>query len=154
MKIKTTNFGEIEISKEKIICFQEGIPAFEEEKEFIIILNEDKENPFHWLQSVNNPDLSFIIINPFEIFKDYDILLPDLAINKLKIEKEEDVLIYSIVVVPEDLTKMTANLQGPIVINTRERLGKQVILDDGRYTTKHFLFNQEDTKANSETGGE
>lgn len=143
MKIKTRNFGEIEIEKEKIIIFEEGIPAFEEEKEFIIILNEDKENPFHWLQSINNQDLSFIVINPFEIFSDYDILLPQTAINKLKIEKEEDINIYTIVVIPADMKKMTTNLLGPIVINTNERLGKQVILDDERYTTKHFIFNQD-----------
>jgi flagellar assembly factor FliW len=149
MKIKTRNFGEIEIEKEKIIIFEEGIPAFEEEKEFIIILNEDKENPFHWLQSINNQDLSFIVINPFEIFSDYDILLPQTAINKLKIEKEEDINIYTIVVIPADMKKMTTNLLGPIVINTNERLGKQVILDDERYTTKHFIFNQD-----SKVGGE
>ncbi len=149
MKIKTTNFGEIEIEKDNIIYFGEGIPAFEEEKEFIIIFNEDKENPFHWLQSVKSPSLSFVIINPFEIFTDYDILLPQTAINKLKIEKEEDVTIYSMVVVPEDIEKMTTNLLGPIVINTKERLGKQVILDDERYTTKHFIFNQD-----SKVGGQ
>ncbi|MCQ4923209.1 flagellar assembly protein FliW [Tissierella carlieri] len=149
MKIKTRNFGEIEIEKEKIIIFEEGIPAFEEEKEFIIILNEDKENPFHCLQSINNQDLSFIVINPFEIFSDYDILLPQTAINKLKIEKEEDINIYTIVVIPTDMKKMTTNLLGPIVINTKERLGKQVILDDERYTTKHFIFNQD-----SKVGGE
>lgn len=143
MKIHTKNFGEIEISEEKIIYFSEGIPAFEEEKEFIIIFNEDAGNPFNWLQSVNNSNLSFIIVNPFEIFKDYDILLPEITKNKLKIAKEEDVAIYSIVVVPEDLTKMTTNLQGPIVINTKERLGKQVILDDERYSTRHYIFNQE-----------
>lgn len=149
MKIKTTNFGEIEIEKDKIIYFPEGIPAFEEEKEFVIILNDDKENPFHWLQSVKNPKLSFIILNPFEIFNDYDILLPETAINKLKIENKEDVAIYTIVVIPEDITKMTTNLLGPIVINTKEKLGKQVILDDNRYTTKHFIFNQD-----SKVGGE
>lgn len=143
MKIKTTNFGEIEIEKDKIIYFQEGIPGFEEEKEFVLILNEDKENPFHSLQSINKGELSFIIIDPFEIFSDYDILLPQTAINKLKIEKEEDVIIYTIVVIPEDINKMTTNLLGPIVINTKERLGKQVILDDERYTTKHFIFNQD-----------
>lgn len=149
MKIKTANFGEINIAEEKIIHFQEGIPAFEDEKEFVIILNEDKENPFHWLQSVKNSELSFVILNPFEIFSDYDILLPETAINKLNIEKEEDVIIYSMVVVPEDMIKMTTNLLGPIVINTKEMLGKQVILDDERYSTKHFIFNQ-----NSEVGGE
>ncbi|MDR7856920.1 flagellar assembly protein FliW [Tissierella sp.] len=149
MRIRTRNFGEIDIKEEKIIKFQEGIPGFEEEKEFIIVLNEDEENPFHFLQSVKNLDLSFVILNPFEIFSDYDILLPEIATNKLMIEKQEEVAIYSMVVVPEDMTKMTTNLLGPIVINTRKRLGKQVILDDERYTTKHFIFNQD-----SKTGGE
>lgn len=149
MKIRTKNFGEVEIEKDKIIYFQEGIPAFEEEKEFVLILNEDKESPFHSLQSVNKKELSFIVVNPFEIFDDYDILLPDIAINKLKIEKEEDLNIYTIVVIPEDIKKMTTNLAGPIVINRNKMLGKQVILDDERYTTKHFIFNQD-----SEIGGE
>lgn len=149
MKIRTTNFGEIEISKDKVIFFQEGIPAFEDEKEFVIILNEDKANPFHWLQSVKDSDLSFVILNPFEIFTDYDILLPETAIDKLKIEKETDVAIYTLLVIPEDMQKMTTNLLGPIVINTKEMLGKQVILDDERYNTKHYIFNQDE----SEEGG-
>lgn len=146
MKIITKNFGEIDIIEENIIKFLEGIPGFEEEKEFVLILNEDGENPFHFLQSVKNPELSFVIVNPFEIFSDYDILLPEIAINKLMIEEQEEVAIYSIVVVPEDMTKMTTNLLGPIVINTNKMLGKQVILDDERYVTKHFIFNQ-DSKA-------
>lgn len=143
MKVKTRDFGEIEVSEENIIFFKEGIPGFDEEKEFIIILNEDEDNPFHHLQSVKNPNLSFIIINPFEVFKDYDIIIPQTAIDKLKIEKPEDVLIYSIVVVPEDIRKMTVNLLGPIVINHKKRLGKQVILEDSRYSTKHFIFAQD-----------
>lgn len=142
MKVKTRDFGEIDVPEERIIYFQEGIPGFEEEKEFIIIFNEDEDNPFNYLQSVKNPSLSFIIINPFEIFKDYDIVIPQIAIDKLKIEKPEDVMVYSIVVIPEDISKMTANLLGPIIINHKERLGKQVILDDSRYSTKHYIFAQ------------
>lgn len=143
MKINTTNFGEIEISKDKIIYFQEGIPGFEKEKEFVVILNEDTENPFHHLQSVNNPQLSFIIINPFEIFSDYDISLPDITIEKLKITNQEQIVIYTIVLIPEKMEKMTTNLTGPIVINVEKKLGKQVILDDNRYSTKHFIFTQD-----------
>ena len=149
MKINTSNFGEIDIIEEKIIQFQEGLPAFENEREFVIILNEDEDNPFHWLQSINSPELSFVIISPFEIFKDYDLLLPETAIDKLKIEKQEDIIIYTMVVVPEDMTKMTTNLLGPIVINTKEKLGKQVILEENKYNTKQPIFNQD-----SETGGQ
>lgn len=143
MKIETLNFGEIEIDENKIIRFQQGIPGFEEEKEFVVVLNEDQDNPFHFLQSVTNPELSFVIINPFEMFSDYDLLVPEIAIDILKIEKEEDVIIYTIVVIPEEMEKMTTNLVGPIIINVEQRLGKQVILDDERYSTKHFIFNQD-----------
>jgi len=142
MKLNTKNFGELDIDEEKVIAFPEGLPGFEAEKEFIIINNEDEENPFCWLQSVSNPDLAFVIVNPFLIFTDYTVDLPETVQEKLKIKDEKDVAVYSIVVVPEDLTKMTANLLGPIVINARERLGKQVILDDSRYTTKHYIFPQ------------
>ncbi len=144
MKLNTKNFGELDIDEKKIISFPEGLPGFEEEKEFIIINNEDEENPFCWLQSVKNPDLAFVIVNPFFVFSDYSVDLSETVQEKLKIKDEKDVAVYSIVVVPEDLKKMTANLLGPIVINVRERLGKQVILDDPRYTTKHYIFPQED----------
>lgn len=144
MKLNTKNFGELDIDEKKIISFPEGLPGFEEEKEFVIINNEDEENPFCWLQSVKNPDLAFVIVDPFFVFSDYSVDLSETVQEKLKIKDEKDVAVYSIVVVPEDLKKMTANLLGPIVINVRERLGKQVILDDPRYTTKHYIFPQED----------
>lgn len=144
MKLNTKNFGELDIDEEKVIAFPEGLPGFEEEKEFVIINNEDEENPFCWLQSVKNPDLAFVIVDPFFVFSDYSVDLSKTVQEKLKIKDEKDVAVYSIVVVPEDLKKMTANLLGPIVINVRERLGKQVILDDPRYTTKHYIFPQED----------
>ncbi|MFA7411154.1 MAG: flagellar assembly protein FliW [Tissierellaceae bacterium] len=143
MKVQTKEFGEIEIPEENIILFNEGIPGFEEEKRFAILINEDKDNPFHWLQSLDTPDLAFIITDPFKIYEDYDITLPQTAIEKLRIEREEDLIIYSIVVVPQDMTKMTTNLMGPLVINTRERLGKQVILDNSDYTTRHYIFKQD-----------
>ncbi|MBU5436675.1 flagellar assembly protein FliW [Tissierella sp. MSJ-40] len=149
MKINTKYFGEIEVVEEKIIEFQEGIPGFEEEKKFVIINNPDSENPFDWLQAINDPNLSFAIVNPFIVFDDYDVRIPDSAIDKLKLENEKDIVIYTIVVVPEDVNKMTTNLLGPIVINSKERLGKQIILDDERYTTRHYIFSQ-----NSEIGGE
>ena len=86
--------------------------------------------------------MAFVIINPFIVFPDYDIVIPKMVQNKLKIHDEKDVNVYSIIVVPEDFSKITANLLGPIIINNKEMLGKQVILDDNRYKTKHFIFQQ------------
>lgn len=149
MKIDTANFGEIEIDVEKIIEFNDGIPGFEDEKQFTVILNEDEDNPFHYLQSVKSPELSFIVINPFEVFPDYDFLISDTAREKLSIEDEKQVVVYTIVSIPEALEKMTTNLQGPIIINAEEKRGRQIILDDNKYRTKHFLFNQDPQKGES-----
>lgn len=149
IKLNTTNFGEIEIDKEKIFSFPDGLLGFEEDREFVIINNEDPEIPFQWLQSLRNPDLAFVIINPFLVYPNYDIRISKAVRDKLKIEDEKDVAIYSIVVVPEDMEKMTANLLGPIILNIDKKLGKQVILDDDRYSTKHYIFQQQN---NTEDG--
>lgn len=143
MKLRTKNFGEIEIDEQKIIDFPEGLLGFEEEKQFVIINTEDEENPFQWLQSVTNPNLAFVIINPFFVYPNYDIVIPKTAQERLKIQNKKDLIIYSIVVVPENIEKMTANLLGPVIININEKLGKQVILDDNRYSTKHYIFKQD-----------
>ncbi len=144
MQIETKYFGEMDIKKEDIIKFSEGLPGFSEEKEFVIINSLDEESPFQWLQSVRNFNLSFIIINPFFIFPEYDIKIPDSIVEKLKIKSQKDVVVYSIVVVPKDIKKMTINLAGPIIINIKEKLGKQIILDDNRYKTKHYIISQEE----------
>jgi len=142
MRLLTKHFGELDIDESKIIAFPEGIPGFEQEREFVVINNEDETNPFQWLQSINNPDLAFVIINPFHVFPDYDIILPETVQKKLLINDEKEVVVYSLVVVPKDIHKMTVNLLAPIIININKKIGKQVILEDSRYTTKHYIFKQ------------
>lgn len=141
MKINTEIFGEIEIDEKDIVTFPEGLLGFEEERKFIIISMEEGTQ-FSWLQSIQTPELSFVIMDPFFAFPDYDIIIPKKVQEKLEIKDEKDVLIYSMVVIPENMEKMTTNLLGPIIINVNRKLGKQVILDDNRYTTKHFIFQQ------------
>ncbi|MBS4538144.1 flagellar assembly protein FliW [Clostridium sp. D2Q-11] len=140
MIINTKNFGNIEVLEESIIQFSEGIPGFQEQKRFVIIENEDEENPFQWLQAIDTPELAFVIINPFIFKKDYDFNIPESVVEKLNINSPHDIAIYTIVVVPEDIKKMTANLSGPVIINAKEKLAKQIILDDKRYNTKYPIF--------------
>lgn len=130
------------IIKEKTIEFIDSIPGFLGYKDYIIILNEDEENPFHKLQSIEEPELSFIIINPFLFKPDYDFKLPESTIEKLDIEEVKDILVYSVVTIPqEDYTKITANLLGPIIINTKNNKAKQVALNENEYTTKHYIVD-------------
>ncbi len=142
MKLNTRNFGEIEIDDNKILSFPDGIPGFEDLKEYAIIQNPEEDVPFHWLQSVEDTDLAFVIANPFNFKADYDFRIPPSTVDKLKIEGPEDVLIFSIVLIPEDVSKMTANLQAPLIINTKNNRAKQIIIDNEDYPRKFYILEE------------
>lgn len=142
MILKTKYFGEMEIKEENIIIFANGIPGFEKLSQYVIIENPDKDIPFKWLQSVDDANLTFVIINPFIFKDDYEFEIPRNVIEKLNIKSHEDISIYTIVVVPEDIEKMTANLAAPIVINAVNKKGKQVLLEDSRYHKKHLILEE------------
>jgi flagellar assembly factor FliW len=139
-KVNTLRFGEIEIDEEKIVHFEDGIPAFEEEHEFVII-PYDEESPYVFLQSLATPDLAFLMTMPFVFFPEYEFELDDESQAKLGIEKQEEMLIYSLLTIPGGkVSDMTANLMAPVVINTTNMQARQIVLDKSRYTTKHRLF--------------
>lgn len=142
MLVNTKYFGQIEVNEDKIVDFPHGIIAFEKAKKFFIIENEEKDVPFCWLQSVDNEDLAFVIINPFFFKKDYEFEIPEGILEELEIKEVEDVAVFSIVVVPEDINKITANLLAPIIINTKNFKGKQIILNDKKYKTKHYILEE------------
>ena len=142
MKIHTKYHGELEIQPEDILTFEKGIPGFSEEKEFTILpLSED--GIFQVLQSLSNNQLGFIIANPFQFFKNYDFKMEHSAVEELDLSSEKDVLVYTILTFQDPFEKTTANLQAPIVINRVKQKGKQVILNDINYKTKHSLFSNE-----------
>lgn len=141
MNILTKYHGEIQIDEAEIIHFPHGIPSFLDEKQFYILPFSD-DDLFYILQSVQTAGLAFIIVSPFEFFSDYVVKLSDQVIEALKIEKQEDLAIFSILTIREPFSNSTANLQGPIVINTVSKLGKQAILSDSPYQTKHLLTDK------------
>lgn len=139
-KVNTLRFGEIEIDEEKIVHFEDGIPAFEEEHEFVIIPYDD-ESPYVFLQSLVTPDLAFLMTMPFVFFPEYEFELDDESQAKLGIQEQEEMLIYSLLTIPGGkVSDMTANLMAPVVINTTNMQARQIVLDKSRYTTKHRLF--------------
>ena len=141
-KITTTRFGEIEEDESKIVHFAAGLPAFEDEHEFIII-PYDEESPYVFLQSVTTPDLAFLMAIPFIFFPDYEFRLEDDVLESLALERQEDLLLYTLLTIPgKDIREMTANLLAPIVINSRTNEGRQIVLDKSSYRTKHKLFSK------------
>lgn len=145
MKINTKFVGEVEISEENIIQFEKGIPAFEDEKQFVIVPLGD-DTPFLLLQSTQNVEVAFIIVSPFQFFLDYEIKLSDALIHDLNIDEEKDVAIYSILTVKDPFVETTINLQAPIVINTKNRKGKQFVMVDSDYPTRQKFLQQTPSK--------
>lgn len=146
MKLNTKPFGVITVSDRQRIFFRSGIIGFEKIKEYVLI--NEKEWPFFWLQAVDVPDLAFILIDP-KIFKpEYtpDVDMNDLEDIDLKGADNrkfaESCLTFAIVTVPEDPAKMTANLQGPVIINRKERIGKQFISLNPEWKTRHFIMEE------------
>ena len=117
MFLETRNFGRIELPEDKIITFKNGLVAFAGMTRYSIIEHEDKDIPLAWLQSAEDPELAFTVINPFLVRPDYEFELSPAERAELKIKKTEDVAVLTIVVVPEDIRKMTTNLLAPLVIN-------------------------------------
>lgn len=142
MQLNTRHFGIIEIEESDILSFKEGLPGFEYIKKFMLIKPEDAKSPFLWLQSVDHPEFTFVVVDPFKVKEDYTIDVPDSDIAALGIEDPAEILVFCIVVIPEDVSKMTANLKGPVIINTKLRKGKQVLLENSPYSIRHFLIEQ------------
>ncbi|MBQ6758229.1 MAG: flagellar assembly protein FliW [Selenomonadaceae bacterium] len=139
-KIYTSRFGEIEVDEAKIVHFKDGIPAFEDEHEFIILPYEE-ESPYYFMQSLRSPDLAFLLTIPFLFFNDYSFEIDDETIKELDIKHQEDVFYYSMITIPNGSVRyMTANLLAPIVVNSENMRAKQVVLEKSQYTTKHRLF--------------
>lgn len=149
-KIYTKYHGEVEINESDIVTFEGGIPGFEEEKTYSLLpLSEDQV--YVVLQSTVTPELAFVITDPFIHFKEYEFSLPDETISQLRIESENDVSVYVVLTVKENISDTTANLLAPLVINTKHNLAKQVVLHDSRYETQHLLYKKEVSSGQGDT---
>ena len=145
MIIHTSRFGELRIEEQDIVQFEQGIPGFESMRRFALIEVPDHE-PFSYLQSIDDGEVSFIVTDPFEFFPTFECELPDPVLEGLKIVSAEQVLVRAIVSVNGDLESATANLVAPIIINRTERSGRQVVLAKTSYTTRHALFQPSESK--------
>jgi flagellar assembly factor FliW len=137
MKIQTKFEETVEIKESDILNFEQGLPGFEEEKQFVLI--PMKGTPFSILQSIVTTELAFVTADPFVFFKDFDFELSTSVQEQLQIKESTDIYVQVILTISEPFDKSTANLQAPIVINQKNNTGKQVVLTDGIYQTRHFL---------------
>lgn len=139
MKIKSTRFGELEVAEEQLFKFPHGIPGFPDEKNFVFI-PIDGESPFSYLQSATEANLTFLLVEPFAFFQDYEFVLEDEVAQELDLSAENPPQVFLIATVKGKLADMTVNLLAPLVINGLSRTGQQIILDKSEYSISHKLF--------------
>lgn len=138
MNVQTKFHGEIELMANEIYRFESGLPGFLEEKQFCLLTLDD--TPFFVLQSTKTKEVAFIVTNPFDVFRDYEVKLTDEVLELLQIETEQDVLTFAILTISDPFNETTANLQAPVIINGSKKLGKQFIMNGSDYRTKHRLI--------------
>lgn len=138
-KFTTTRFGEIEVRDEEIILFPEGLLGFNQFHRFVLIKDPSQE-PFLWLQAMDDPDLAFVIVDPFLFFPGYDIQVKTHELQSIQIEDVTQATVLTIVTIPADPADISANLRGPLVFNMQKNLGKQLVLIDDRYATRHYML--------------
>ncbi|MCL2845165.1 MAG: flagellar assembly protein FliW [Chitinivibrionia bacterium] len=122
-------------SADDVITFADGVPGFESNKKFVIVRNENYA-PFEWLVAVDGEKLRFAMLNPMVVYPEYAPNISKAQVEGLNLCDTEDVLMYVFVTVAENPSDSTMNLMAPIVINTKEKVGKQVILDNSPYSTR------------------
>ncbi len=143
MKINTKIFGEIEISEEKIITFENGIIGFPDLKRFALLHDEEQgdEAGIRFLQSFDEPAFAMPVMEPLMVKPDYDPEVEDELLTAVGNLTAENLIVLVTVTVPSDLKKMSVNLQGPIIINAEERRGCQLIVENNKYPVKFPIYD-------------
>lgn len=142
MRINSRVFGEVEIDQNKIIEFVNGIVGFPELTEFALISNNEEniDSPIKWLQSMQDGEVALPVIDPLLILPDYNPQVEDEWLKSLGELSAENLLVLVTVTVPKDITGMSVNLKGPIIIQVDQKKACQVIVDGEEYALKYPIY--------------
>ena len=146
MKVNTLRFGELEIDESQLFTFPMGILGFSSMKSFVIIEQED-QHPFKWLQSVDDPSTAFVLSDPLLFYPTYCAEIKRTELSMLGELKEDELALSVIMTVPDDAKNLSANLCAPLIFNLANRTGMQYVLNDPRYPVKYFLFHEDSSSS-------
>lgn len=141
MGIKTTRFGELEVNKNDIISFTDGLLGFDNLTKYFVVDPGDN-TLILWLQSAEDEKIAFPIIEPKIFSPDYVVKLTATELTMLDLESLNNAKIYCILTIPQNVTEMSANLKAPIVINNNKKIAKQVVLQDSKLSVKHEMYKE------------
>jgi len=142
MIINSARLGRVEVPDSKVITMARPILGFERLTEFCLI-EVEAIAPFMWLHAIEDPAVAFLVVNPLVFFPGYRIEINSQEIAELEADQGEMIETYVIATVPTDYKKMSVNLQGPILINSVNKLAKQLVLVNSDYKVKQYLMPAE-----------
>lgn len=138
MEISTKYFNEVAISKDSILKFENGILGFEKFKDYVMINFELGSDDLMCLQSLDEKELAFVLVNPFNLKPDYSPSLTEEDVEELGIsDSTEGVFCYAICTVKDNITENTVNLKSPIIVNPENMKAKQIVLENNEYAVRH-----------------
>ena len=152
MKANTRIFGEIDIDDSKVITFVNGMVGFPNMKKFTLIYDEEKKNKggIMWFQSLDEPEFAMPVMEPNAILPEYNPTVNDELLSPLGELNPDNLYVLVTVTVPSDITKMTANMKGPIIINTDTLLASQIVVENDmqvRFPIYEILKARKEEKA-------
>lgn len=137
MEVQTKYFGKMKIADEEMIHFAEGIFGFEDKKRFVLIRFDNENNSLLCLQSIDDSNLAFTVMNPFAFMRDYTPIPNASDVQKLGANKYTDLFFYNMCAIRPNIKESTVNLRCPILVNPENNQAMQVILDDKQYAFQH-----------------
>lgn len=137
MEIRTKGMGIVKIEDEQIITLDEGFYGFENFRKFAVL--DSQEPPFIWIQSLEDEELAFIAIDPFIFRPDYELDIDDGVLEFIGLASPADALVFALVTIPKDGSPITANLQGPLIINKKNKKALQAAVNSPKWKTKHDI---------------
>ena len=141
MIIQTSRFGQVQFQEEEILNFPEGILGFSNLKRFVLV-DDPTDEIFAWLQACDESAIAFPVLEPELFTESYKITLSKADQESLKVQNGEVYRMFSIVTIPDDPTKMTANLKAPVVVNVQQRLARQCVLQDNNLAIREPIFHK------------
>ena len=139
MQIDTVRFGTVEVDDKKLLDFDSGIPGLEEYRKYALLQFEESY-PIIWLQAVDDGGVCLPVLDTFAVLSGYVFDIDDTDVKELSLTGPEDLHVVSVLVIPDDIQGMTANLAAPIVINTGTGKAKQIILGGSEYNVRVPVF--------------
>jgi flagellar assembly factor FliW len=139
--IQTTRFGQVQVQEDDILNFPEGILGFNELKKFVLV-DDPTDDIFAWLQACDEAAIAFPVLEPELFTESYKVNLSKADMESLKLQGQDVYRMFSIVTVPDDPTKMTANLKAPVVVNVAQRTARQCVLQDNNLAIREPIFQK------------